>query len=315
MTAPAEAPATGTGAPPACRGRFAPSPTGPLHFGSLVSALASWLDARAHGGTWLVRIEDVDAPRTVPGAAQDILATLARFGMHADEPPVWQSERSERYQQVFAQLEDGGFVYPCGCTRREIADSLLHAHARHTTLAYPGTCRDGLHGKPARAWRLKVPDGDAAIITFNDAWQGLQTQNLATEVGDFVLKRADGQWAYQLAVVTDDADAGITHVVRGADLLDSTARQIYLQRCMGAATPSYLHVPVVTNELGEKLSKQTGAIALDTDNPLAALHAAAAHLGLDMGNNVRSESLGTFYRNATRAWSERLAQLETREQT
>ncbi|SEA55177.1 tRNA glutamyl-Q(34) synthetase GluQRS [Paraburkholderia sartisoli] len=316
MTAPAEVLATGTGvSPPAYRGRFAPSPTGPLHFGSLVSALASWLDARAHGGAWLVRIEDVDAPRTVPGAAQDILATLARFGMHADEPPVWQSGRLERYQQVFAQLDHDGFVYPCGCTRREIADSLLHAHARHTTLAYPGTCRGGLHGKPARAWRLRVPDGDAAIITFNDVWQGLQTQNLATEIGDFVLKRADGQWAYQLAVVADDADAGITHVVRGADLLDSTARQIYLQRCMGISTPSYLHVPVVTNELGEKLSKQTGAIALDADNPLVALHAAAAHLGLDMGNNVRGGSLDTFYKNTTKAWSGRVAQLETREQS
>jgi glutamyl-Q tRNA(Asp) synthetase len=296
---------------PAYRGRFAPSPTGPLHFGSLVSALASWLDARAHDGAWLVRIEDVDAPRTVPGAAQDILDTLARFGMHADEPPVWQSQRAERYQQALTQLEHDGFLYPCGCTRKEIADSLIHAHARHSTLAYPGTCRHGLHGRPARAWRLRVPDGDAAIITFNDSWQGLQTQNLATEVGDFVLKRADGQWAYQLAVVADDADAGITHIVRGADLLDSTARQIYLQRCLGMSTPAYLHVPVVTNELGEKLSKQTGATPLDADNPLAALQAAAAHLGLDTESSTPGRSLDAFYKNASKAWSERLAHLGT----
>ncbi len=218
------------------RGRFAPSPTGPLHFGSLVSALASWLDARAHGGAWLVRIEDIDGPRTVPGAAEDILSTLERFGMRADEPPVWQSHRFARYQEALEQLQADGLVYACGCTRKEIADSLLHAHARNTTLAYPGTCRNGLNGKPARAWRLRVPDGDAAVITFEDRWQGSQTQNLATEVGDFVLRRADDQWAYQLAVVVDDADAGITHVVRGADLMDSTARQIYLQRCLGVPT-------------------------------------------------------------------------------
>ena len=154
------------------RGRFAPSPTGPLHFGSLVSALASWLDARAHRGAWLVRVEDIDGPRTVPGAAEDILATLERFGMHADEKPVWQSQRMARYEQAFEQLKSTGSIYPCGCTRKEIADSLLHAHARNTTLAYPGTCRDGLHGKPARAWRLRVPDGDAAVITFEDRWQG-----------------------------------------------------------------------------------------------------------------------------------------------
>ncbi|MDR6493467.1 glutamyl-Q tRNA(Asp) synthetase [Paraburkholderia terricola] len=287
------------------RGRFAPSPTGPLHFGSLVSALASWLDARAHGGAWLVRVEDIDRPRTVSGAARDILATLERFGMHADEPPIWQSTRIARYEQALEQLKARGLVYPCGCTRKEIADSLLHAHARNTTLAYPGTCRDGLHGKPARAWRLRVPDGDAAVITFEDRWQGTQTQNLATEVGDFVLKRADDQWAYQLAVVVDDADAGITHIVRGADLMDSTARQIYLQRCLGAPTPEYLHVPVVTNDQGEKLSKQNGAQALDAGKPLEALIAAARHLGLDLSG----QALGTlegFYTAATAAWAARM---------
>ncbi|MFP3565940.1 tRNA glutamyl-Q(34) synthetase GluQRS [Paraburkholderia sp. SIMBA_030] len=289
------------------RGRFAPSPTGPLHFGSLASALASWLDARAHDGAWLVRIEDIDGPRTVPGAAEGILATLERFGMYADEPPVWQSQRIARYQQALEQLKAIGLIYPCGCTRKEIVDSLLHAHARNTTLAYPGTCRDGLHGKPARAWRLRVPDGDAAVITFEDRWQGAQTQNLATEVGDFVLKRADDQWAYQLAVVVDDADAGITHIVRGADLMDSTARQIYLQRCLGVSTPKYLHVPVVTNDQGEKLSKQNGATALDVDKPLESLSAAARHLGLELGS-AEHATLEGFYSAATSAWAQRMGE-------
>ncbi|MFM0335770.1 tRNA glutamyl-Q(34) synthetase GluQRS [Paraburkholderia fungorum] len=287
------------------RGRFAPSPTGPLHIGSLVSALASWLDARAHAGAWLVRIEDIDGPRTVPGAAEDILSTLERFGMRADEPPVWQSERMARYRDALEQLKADGLVYPCGCTRKEIADSLLNTHARNTTLAYPGTCRGGLHGKPARAWRLRVPDGEAAVITFQDRWQRLQTQNLATEVGDFVLKRADAQWAYQLAVVVDDADAGITHIVRGADLMDSTARQIYLQRCLDLPTPEYLHVPVVTNDHGEKLSKQNGATALDANTPLDALTAAAHHLGLNIGD-VKQKTLDDFYATATAAWARRM---------
>jgi glutamyl-Q tRNA(Asp) synthetase len=288
----------------AYRGRFAPSPTGPLHFGSLVGALASYLDARASRGAWLVRIEDIDDPRTVPGAAEQILATLACFGMHADEPPLWQSARTARYALAFDALERAGLVYPCGCTRKEIADSLRHARERNTTLAYPGTCRGGLFGKPARAWRLRVPDGDAARVTFDDRWQGPQTQDLATEVGDFVLKRADGQWAYQLAVVVDDAEAGITHVVRGADLLDSTARQIYLQRCLRVPTPAYLHVPVVVDANGEKLSKQTGAVALDASEPLAALGAAARHLGFE----VAASSLDAFYAEATALWAKRFAQ-------
>jgi len=289
-------------AAPAYRGRFAPSPTGPLHFGSLVSALASFLDARAHRGTWLVRIEDVDGPRTVPGAAEDILDTLRKFGMRSDEQPIWQSQREHAYQRAFDRLLSAGFVFACGCTRREIADSLGHAHLRHATLAYPGTCRDGLHGKLPRAWRLRVPDGDAAVLTFEDRRQGVQTQNLATEVGDFVLKRADGEWAYQLAVVVDDAECGITHIVRGADLLDSTARQIYLQQCLAVPTPVYLHVPVVENEHGEKLSKQTGATALDTHRPLPALMQAAKHLGLEQ---PPTGSLETFFSDATAQWARR----------
>ncbi|QGZ60981.1 tRNA glutamyl-Q(34) synthetase GluQRS [Paraburkholderia acidisoli] len=307
------------------RGRFAPSPTGPLHFGSLVSALASWLDARAQGGAWLVRIEDIDGPRTVPGAAAGILATLERFGFHADEPPVWQSARLEPYRAALDALVAAGHVYPCGCTRKEIADSQLRAHQRNTTLIYPGTCRNGLHGKPARAWRLRVPDdaaGDApndapaaapnpALIRFHDRWQGEQTQNLATEVGDVVLLRADGQWAYQLAVVVDDAAQDITHIVRGADLLDSTARQIWLQQCLGVPTPAYLHVPVVNNADGEKLSKQTGAQALDATRPheaLPVLVAAARHLGLDL-HDAAPTTLEAFQADAIAAWQRRLARL------
>jgi glutamyl-Q tRNA(Asp) synthetase len=288
------------------RGRFAPSPSGPLHFGSLVSALASWLDARVHGGAWLVRIEDIDGPRNVPGADREILDTLACFGMPADELPLWQSERTARYAEALAQLSAAGHVYPCGCTRREIADSQRNAaHERHTTLVYPGTCRNGLHGKPARAWRLRVPNAPpASVINFEDRWQGLQQQDLAREVGDFVLRRADDQWAYQLAVVVDDADAGITHIVRGADLLDSTARQIWLQQCLGVPTPSYLHVPVVTQADGEKLSKQTGATALDHGAPLVELLAAARHLGLGI-SEAAGTSLAGFQRAALDAWAQR----------
>lgn len=301
------------------RGRFAPSPTGQLHAGSLVGALASYLDARAHGGVWLIRIEDIDGPRTVPGADQAMLDTLERFGMKSDEPPVWQSARTAHYAQAFERLERAGLIYPCGCTRKEIADSLANVHARHTTLAYPGTCRNGLHGKVARAWRLRVPDGPNAVITFDDRWEGSQRQDLALEVGDFVLKRADGQWAYQLAVVVDDAEQGITHVVRGADLLDSTARQIYLQRCLDMPTPAYLHVPVVVNAHGEKLSKQTLARALHVDNPLPALVAAAQHLGLALAYDAddgasaseraarRYGSLDAFYADAVAAWARRFA--------
>jgi len=288
------------------RGRFAPSPTGPLHRGSLVTALASWLDARAHDGVWIVRMEDLDEPRCIPGAADDILATLTRLGLHSDEPIVWQSQRHAVYEDALASLTASGLVYPCGCTRREIADSLTREHARHSTLAYPGTCRDGLHGKPARAWRLRVPDGNAACIDFDDRWMGPQSQDLATEVGDFVLKRADGQWAYQLAVVVDDEAQHITDVVRGTDLLDSTARQIYLQQCLGAATPRYLHVPLVMADDGEKLSKQNGAAALSLDSDeavLAALQDAATHLGLPAVLS-RTTHREDFFAAATQAWRE-----------
>ncbi|VVE19269.1 tRNA glutamyl-Q synthetase [Pandoraea anhela] len=252
-------------------------------------------------------MEDLDEPRCVPGAAEDILDTLTRLGLHSDEPIVWQSHRHARYAQALEALSARGLVYPCGCTRREIADSLTRVHARHSTLAYPGTCRAGLRGKPARAWRLRVPDGDAALVRFDDRWMGPQAQHLATEVGDFVLKRADGQWAYQLAVVVDDQVQGITDVVRGADLLDSTARHIYLQACLGAPTPRYLHVPLVMADDGEKLSKQNGAAPLRLDTPeatLAALQEAAAHLGLPTVL-AGVAHLDDFYAAAVRAWRER----------
>ena len=267
------------------RGRFAPSPTGPLHAGSLVAALASWLDARAHGGIWIVRIEDVDTPRCVPGADRLILQQLATCGLVSDEPEVWQSERGVLYLQALNQLVVKDRAYPCGCSRKDI-EAALHAaglgRERHHAAVYPGTCRPengGLQGKPARAWRFAVPS-EPAVMTWTDRRLGPQAQNVAREVGDFILRRADGLWAYQLAVVVDDAAQGITQVVRGEDLCDNTARQILLQRALGLPTPGYLHTPLVLGANGEKLSKQNGAQALDLSDPVVALNRAAAHLGL-----------------------------------
>jgi len=244
-------------------GRFAPSPTGPLHFGSLVAALAGWLDARKAGGQWLVRIEDLDGPRVVAGAESEILRQLEACGLGWDGPVVRQSERSTLYEAALRRLD--GHTYLCGCTRRELEDSAL---ALDGARIYPGTCRAGLApGKSARALRLRT---SAEAIAFTDRVQGSLAQSVEREVGDFVLKRADGLHAYQLAVVVDDADQGVTDVVRGADLLDSTARQVWLQQLLGLPTPRYLHVPVAVNRAGEKLSKQTGARAvLASDVPLA----------------------------------------------
>ena len=247
-------------------GRFAPSPTGPLHFGSLAAALASWLDARAAGGRWLVRIEDLDSPREQPGAADEILRTLERLGLCWDGPVLFQSARKPFYERAIRRLER--HCYPCGCTRREIADSSLGLAADGAQI-YPGTCRDGLApGRAPRALRLRVPDEEVA---FDDRVQGRITQQLAREVGDFVLRRADGPFAYQLAVVVDDAAQGVTDVVRGADLLDSTARQIHLQKLLGLPTPRYLHIPAVIDAGGEKLSKQTEARPVTTADFPAAL--------------------------------------------
>jgi glutamyl-Q tRNA(Asp) synthetase len=302
------------------RGRFAPSPTGPLHFGSLAAAVGSYLDAKQHHGTWLVRMEDLDTPRCTADAADDILRTLEAFGLHSDEPVLYQSQRTAAYDEALQQLQASGAVYPCCCTRKEIADSALHGIEG---LVYPGTCRDGIpSGREGRAWRTRTDylyrhsraGGNPAIqnafcsnpldsrlrgitsdlparglsrmassstndevhdiagaVTFDDTVQGLISQHLESEIGDFVVKRADGLFAYQLAVVVDDAFQGITHVVRGADLLASTPRQIYLQRLLGLATPAYMHLPVAVNAAGEKLSKQTLATPLDTSQAVATL--------------------------------------------
>ena len=267
-------------------GRFAPSPTGLLHPGSLVAALASWLDARTHGGQWLVRIEDVDTPRCVPGADLTILQQLTSCGLVPDGPVLWQSERGDTYAAALQNLVNQGWAYPCGCSRKEIESA--QAVARHSAAVYPGTCREGLQGKPARAWRLNVQAvqtalGLPAITRWQDRRLGPQQQNVCEEVGDFVLRRADGLWAYQLAVVVDDAAQDITHVVRGEDLADNTARQIVLQAALGLPTPHYLHTPLVMGANGEKLSKQNGALALNLQTPqavLSALNDAAQVLGL-----------------------------------
>lgn len=273
-------------------GRFAPSPTGPLHAGSLVAALASWLDVRARGpqARWLVRIEDADTERCLPGMGEHILSQLAACGLVPDAAPVWQTQRTALYARALDHLKTLGLSYPCGCSRKDIDEALTRQgvpHTRHGERVYPGTCRDGLHGKPARAWRFAVTQLEAAraskAVCWIDRRIGRQCQDVTHEVGDFVLKRADGPWAYQLAVVVDDADQGVTDVVRGEDLTDNTARQILLQRALGLPTPSYLHTPLVLGADGEKLSKQNGATPLVTGTPaaaLAALDAAAHTLGL-----------------------------------
>jgi len=237
-------------------GRFAPSPSGPLHFGSLVAALASWLDARATASRWLLRIEDLDQPRVQPGAADEILRSLDRLGLYWDGEVIFQSRRIALYEQALACLRE---TYLCGCSRREIADSAVSLAADGAQV-YPGTCRAGMPaGKTARALRVRV----TGTVSFDDRVQGSLNQDLERQVGDFVLRRADGQFAYQLAVVVDDADQGVTDVVRGADLLESTPRQIYLQGRLGFPTPRYLHVPVAIDASGDKLSKHTGARPID----------------------------------------------------
>lgn len=284
-------------------GRFAPSPTGPLHAGSLVAALASWLDARAQGGRWLVRIEDVDLPRCIPGADRTILQQLADCGLHPDEAPIYQSQRSAMYEAALQSLVNSEQAYPCACSRRDIELALQNQgqhKPRHGELIYPGTCRPergGLRGHAARAWRLRVPAG---LLHWQDRCLGPQQQDVAAEVGDFVLRRADGLYAYQLAVVVDDAAQGITHIVRGADLADNTARQILLQNALGLSTPRYLHTRLVLGANGEKLSKQNGAQALDTRDPLAALDAAAQTLGL---GSVQGSTVSDWLHRATQLWA------------
>jgi glutamyl-Q tRNA(Asp) synthetase len=272
------------------RGRFAPSPTGELHAGSLVAALASWLDAKAMQGDWWVRMEDIDRPRCIDGAANSILHQLSVCGLHSDAEVAYQSKRKQLYEQALQQLIEKGLAYPCACTRKEIEEqqgAMGLDLARHKDLVYPGTCRNGLLGKAARAWRFNVAQWSqlrgTPEVHWHDRRLGSQSQNVLQEVGDFVLKRADGLWAYQLAVVVDDAAQSITHVVRGEDLRDNTARQLMLQEALKLDHPHYLHTPLVLGANGEKLSKQNGAKPLDLSSSKSvclAIQAAARALDL-----------------------------------
>lgn len=299
-------------------GRFAPSPSGPLHDGSLVAAMASYLDARAHRGQWLLRIEDIDTPRVAEGADRIIMHQLQALGMHWDGIPVWQSQRHAIYQSAFDALFSQALVYGCACTRQEISFALvkqalhtkgnvpdgLNAGRKDASLAperpYPGTCRHGTpEGRQVRAWRFKIP---SVLEQFNDRWLGSQQQDLQQEVGDFILKRADGLWAYQLVVVVDDGAQGITDIVRGADLLSSTARQRVLARSLGLDCPRVMHVPLVLDEHGHKLSKQNHAIALDCANTVKTLNLAWQRLGFEP---LQAGDAAAFWRAAVPQWTAR----------
>ena len=301
------------------RGRFAPSPTGPLHAGSLAAALASWLDARAHAGAWLIRIEDVDAPRCKREWGEAILQQLAAHGLHSDEPVLWQSSRSAAYTCALAQLAEQGWAYACTCSRKKIADYWQAQgvdKARHGDLVYPGFCRDaGLPLDAGQALRLDVGKAldaysrarvGAENLVWIDRKLGTQSQNLLREVGDFVLRRADGCYSYQLAVVVDDAAQNISHVVRGLDLLDNTPRQILLQSAFNLPTPIYLHTPLVLAADGQKLSKQNGAAALDSRNPaqcLINLQAAAQALALPAAKAQAGQGLAAYLQSLLPLWA------------
>ena len=281
------------------RGRFAPSPTGALHAGSLVAAMASFLDARAHDGVWLVRIEDIDPPRDIPGAGEHIIQTLGKLGLTSDEPVLWQHDRYDAYQTALDKLIAKGRVYGCACSRKE-------ASQRAEALGlppgvYPGTCRHGTGGRPARAMRFHTDSGSLAFV---DRLCGSYAQDVEHEVGDFVLKRADGLWAYQLAAIVDDIHQGVTDIVRGADLLDNTPRQIQLIRALGAPVPRYMHLPLVLNPEGQKLSKQQGATPLDADNLLGELERAWTHLGFE---RLGADSVSAFWRTALPFWQAKYA--------
>jgi glutamyl-Q tRNA(Asp) synthetase len=281
------------------RGRFAPSPTGPLHFGSLVAAVGSYLSARAQGGEWLVRMEDLDPPREVKGAADDILRTLEVYGFEWDGAVLYQSRRRDAYESAIDILRHQGALYACGCTRKEIADSSVHGIEG---LVYPGTCRAGLAaGRRAHALRVRT---DQAKIEFVDRLQGRQHSSLERDIGDFVVRRADGLFAYQLAVVVDDAEQGITEVVRGADLLASTPRQIHLQQLLGVPTPGYLHLPAALNDQGEKLSKQTLAAPLPLRDPESVLWQVLEFLGQSPAPEWRRLPRADFWAAAIERWTE-----------
>jgi glutamyl-Q tRNA(Asp) synthetase len=268
----------------------------------VVAVLASWLDARAHGGTWLIRMEDVDEPRCKQEHGHTILQQLAALGLHSDSPVVWQSSRKLLYEDALSKLQQTGAAYGCACSRKDIAEALALAGVnkqRNGELVYPGTCRNGTQGKPVRAWRMACTPGAASLVQWHDRRLGAQQQQVDSEVGDFVLLRSDGYFAYQLAVVVDDAAQGITHVVRGEDLTDNTARQILLQRSLGLPVPAYLHTPLVMGANGEKLSKQNGAQAVDTGNALAVLQQAGSALGL---RDAHHTHLGDWLLQAAGQW-------------
>ena len=298
-------------APMNYRGRFAPSPTGPLHAGSLAAALASWLDARAHDGAWLIRIEDVDSARCKTQWGQEQLQQLAAHGLHSDEPVLWQSTRSAAYAAALQQLQAQGLVYACRCSRKKISDYWLAQgvdKARHGDLVYPGFCRGaGLPVEDGVALRLDVGKASAnGCLHWRDRKLGTQSQNITQTVGDFILRRADGCWAYQLAVVVDDAAQGISHVVRGLDLLDNTPRQILLQNALGLPTPQYLHTPLVLAADGQKLSKQNGAAALGSSSPaqcLANLYAAAQALNLPAAKPQAGQDFSAYLRSLLPFWA------------
>ncbi len=288
------------------RGRFAPSPTGPLHLGSLATALGSWLDARAHGGKWLVRIEDADTPRTVAGADEIILQQLSACGLHWDEDVVWQSKRTDLYQSALDQLINNQKTYHCICSRKEIEETLRANGVelgRHEELVYPGSCRN--RNQQAEKAAIRVALLNSCVLQFTDRTKGIQSQDLVSEVGDFVLRRADGLFTYQLAVVVDDHLQGITHIVRGEDLLSNTARQLYLQKALGYPMPSYLHLALVKDDKGEKLSKQSKAMAIDISDQQAifkTLNSAALHLGIYTKELEKCTSIADWLSTATQLW-------------
>ncbi|PAT37501.1 tRNA glutamyl-Q(34) synthetase GluQRS [Vandammella animalimorsus] len=301
-------------------GRFAPSPTGPMHLGSVVAALASWLDARAASAQglraqWLVRIEDLDAQRCSAQAAQTILQQLHGLGLVPDAPVQWQSQRQRHYEQAMQTLQAQGRAYPCSCTRKDIAaaqQALGGDRQRFQTLVYPGTCRHRpAHDGPVRTWRFLVQPGcpahgpGSALVHWQDRRLGAQQQDVAQAVGDFALLRGDGMWSYQMGCVVDDGLQGVTHIVRGEDLADNTARQILLQQALGHPRPSYLHVPLARDARGEKLSKGNHAPSIDANAPLAALRQAAQVLGLPPDAGGQQTSVSDALAHWTALWAQR----------
>ena len=291
--------------PPIYRGRFAPSPTGSLHFGSLVAAVASYLEAKSRNGEWLVRIEDLDPSRETPGSSKEILRTLEALGMEWDGEVIYQNRRNKAYQNALDLLEERDLIYPCVCSRKEIADSSISGIEGPI---YPGTCRDSsFHEAHRSAWRIRT---DNNLIGFKDVLRGGVRQRLERDIGDFVLRRADGVFAYQLAVVVDDAEQGITHVVRGEDLLNSTPRQIYLQRLLDYPTPTYMHLPVVVNARGEKLSKQTHAAPVAISDTVSQLIMAIRFLGQTPPKELNESDVASFWKWIMENWKPQMIPLK-----